>query len=211
MFKVRHMQMRLKVLRSRDDEDGDGNTLSKGVKKTSPIYKMDPILKDGLLRVGGRLSRALLSDNAKHAIILPKAGHVSTLILRHVHKICGHSGRSHVHSSLQQKYWMPGANSSVRRIIGKCVTFRKQRARVMEQKMADLPSDRLRPDEPPFTRVGMDYFSPFDVKRGRSVVKRYGVMFTCLASRAVHIKKADSLDTDHALMPYGGSLPAEEM
>ena len=77
----------------------------------------------------------------------------------------GHSGRNHVLASLQQKYWMPGANSAVRQIVGKYVTCRKQRARVMEQKMADLPFDRLRPDEPPFTRVGMDYFGPLEVKK----------------------------------------------
>lgn len=108
----------------------------------------------------------------------------------------GHGGRNHVLASLQQKYWIPGANSAVRRIVGKCVTCRKQRGRVVEQKMADLSSDRLKSDEPPFTRRGMDYFGPFEVKRCRRVLKRYGVIFTCLASRAVHIEKADSLDTD---------------
>ena len=81
----------------------------------------------------------------------------------------------------------------------------------MEPKMADLPSDRLRPHEPPFTRIGMDYFGPFDVKRGRSVVKRYDVIFTCLASQAVHIEKADSLDTDSCIDAIRRSLPAEEM
>ena len=62
--------------------------------------------------------------------------------------------------------------------------------------MADLPLDRIIPDQPPFTYVGVDFFGPFEVKRGRSHVKRYGVLFTCLTTRAVHIEIAHSLDTD---------------
>ena len=50
--------------------------------------------------------------------------------------------------------------------------------------------------KPPFTYVGVDCFSPFLVRRGRSVVKRYGVLFTCLVTRAIHIEVAHSLDTE---------------
>lgn len=64
------------------------------------------------------------------------------------------------------------------------------------QQMADLPLNRISPDEPPFTSVGIDCFGPFEVKCGRSQVKRYGVIFICLALRAVHIKAAASLKTD---------------
>lgn len=62
--------------------------------------------------------------------------------------------------------------------------------------MADLPLERILPDLPPFTSVGVDYFGPIEVKRGRGLCKRYGVTFTSLASRAMHLEVANSLDTD---------------
>ncbi|XP_072048281.1 uncharacterized protein [Amphiura filiformis] len=65
--------------------------------------------------------------------------------------------------------------------------------------MADLPSNRVKPDDPPFTYTGMDYFGPFNIKHGRSIRKRYGVLFTCMNSRAVHIEIADSMDTSSCI------------
>ena len=62
--------------------------------------------------------------------------------------------------------------------------------------MVDLPADRVTPEKPPFSFVGVDCFGPFLVKRGRSQLKRYGVLHTCLVTRAVHIEGAYSMDTD---------------
>ena len=61
--------------------------------------------------------------------------------------------------------------------------------------MADLPEDRLEP-APPFSYCAVDYFGPLLIKEGRKELKRYGVLFTCMASRAVHIEIACSLETD---------------
>ena len=61
--------------------------------------------------------------------------------------------------------------------------------------MADLPKSRVEP-APPFTYCRVDVFGPWHVQRERSVAKRYGALFTCFASRAVHIEVAHSLETD---------------
>ena len=65
--------------------------------------------------------------------------------------------------------------------------------------MADLPDGRVQPDLPPFTHIGIDYFGPLFVKQGRSQVKHYGCLFTCLMTRAVHIEIAHVLDTNSFL------------
>ena len=66
--------------------------------------------------------------------------------------------------------------------------------------MADLPRSRVTPDQPPFTCVGIDYFGPFLVRQKRSLVKRYGAIFTCLALRAVHLEISHTLDTDSFIL-----------
>ena len=61
--------------------------------------------------------------------------------------------------------------------------------------MGDLPTNRTE-TAPPFTYSAVDYFGPFRIKEGRREVKRYGVLFTCMSSRAVHIETSNSLETD---------------
>ena len=173
-------------------------SLQKGesVKRNSHLYRLDPILEEGVLRVGGRLSRSAMPDEAKHPAILAKDLHISDLILRHIHQQTGHGGRNHMLSKLRQRFWIPGASTAIRKTLSKCIVCRRLHAAPGHQRMADLPQDRVSPDEPPFTRAGVDCFGPFEVKRGRGTVKRYGVIFTCLAVRAIHLEVASSLDTD---------------
>ena len=74
---------------------------------------------------------------------------------------------------------------------------RKLRGTTQDQKMSSLPSDRLEV-APPFTYCAVDLFGPFFIKEGRKEMKRYmyGVFFTCLLCRAVHVEACNSLETD---------------
>ena len=169
----------------------------KNLKITNHMRKLHPLLDEmGILRVGGRLENALIDYDAKHPVILPYRDHVTDIIISQHHQKTGHLGQEYVLSSLRHQYWVIKGRSAVRRILSGCFLCKKLGAVRGEQLMGDLPKERLSSEEPPFTHVGVDYFGPLYVRQGRSNVKRYGCLFTCLAVRAVHIEVVHSLDTD---------------
>ena len=171
---------------------------NKNKAKTFPRYmqKLQPIEIDGIVRVGGRLEKTVGEFDVKHPIILPQKCHFSQLVIRQYHVEMGHSGTSHTWASVRKKFWIVKGCSAVRRVIGQCIACRKRNAKVREQFMADLPSCRLQSFERPFYNTGVDYFGPFMIKQGRSLVKRYRCVFTCLTMRVVHIEIANSLTAD---------------
>ena len=174
-----------------------GGSTGKGVKKTSSLYRLEPVVNtSGLLAIGGRLGRSQLSDTAKHPVILPKSHHIVNLIAKHFHEVSGHSGKEHTLALIRTRYWIINVRSVVRKVINNCVVCRRFHAAPQQQKMGDLPKDRVTPGDPPFTYTGVDLFGPFEVKRGRSILKRYGCIFVCLTIKAVHIEVTDSLQTD---------------
>ncbi|XP_072030174.1 uncharacterized protein [Amphiura filiformis] len=171
----------------------------KSLQLDSKLTNLDPQVMDGMVRVGGRLKNAKIPQNAKHQLIIPKDHHIATLIVRYIHGEIHHQGSNHVLAELRQKYWIVKARAKVKSVLGKCIICRKHRMPVSKQKMADLPAYRVKSDDPAFTVTGLDYFGPFHIKQGRVTRKRYGMLFTCMNSRAVHIEVAHTLDTSSCI------------
>ena len=71
--------------------------------------------------------------------------------------------------------------------------------------MASLPREQLALYKPPFTNTGVDYFGPISVKRGRVTEKRWGCIFTCLTTRAVHLEVANKHAFSALMMPLSCS------
>ncbi|XP_014676130.1 PREDICTED: uncharacterized protein LOC106816087 [Priapulus caudatus] len=165
--------------------------------KSSNIRKLAPMTsRDNIICVGGRLANTTLSAEAKHPWILPNRHPVVDLIIRHYHVTTGHSGIERTLGEIRQRFWIVKGRAAVKHVIFRCIPCRRMRASLESQRMADLPKDRVTPGLAPFTMVGVDFFGPFMVKRARSEVKRYGCLFTCLTTRAVHIEVCHSLETD---------------
>lgn len=116
------------------------------------------------------------------------------------HKKYKHLNHQTVLDEIQQKYSIPGLRTIVNSVRNNCQKCKNTSAVPKIPEMALLPPERLAVYTQPFTYVGVDYFGPILVVVGRSTQKRWGVLFTCMTSRAIHLEVAHSLNTSSCIM-----------
>jgi hypothetical protein len=166
------------------------------VRPSSKLVTLSPMMDDSLIKTGSRLR---FSRNHPPTIILPNKDPLTALIIKDIHTQNGHIGVEQVLAETRSQYWILQGRSAVRREISQCMHCRRLKAPLGEQQMAPLIEEQLQAGNPPFTAVGVDLFGPLRVKVKRSVEKRYGCIFTCLATRAVHLEIAHSLSMESFL------------
>ncbi|XP_055708899.1 uncharacterized protein LOC129805169 [Phlebotomus papatasi] len=176
-------------------------TLKRGesVDKQSPLLTLSPTLdSDGILRIDSRLVNSDVRE--KYPVILAQKHPATKLLIKDAHERHHHQGREQVVNYLRERFHIPRVRVAVKRAWHECQQCKNQRARPVVPEMAALPRFRVTDSVYPFVRSGVDYFGPLMVKVGRRHEKRWGVLFTCLATRAVHLEIAHSLTTDSAIM-----------
>ena len=174
---------------------------SQHIEKGNAIRSLAPFIgRDGLIRVGGRCEQQDVPYNQRHPIVLPQNRHITDMVAHWYHEHTKHQGRRLTEGAIRSAgFWITGSKGLVSSLIRNCVICRRLRGITTNQKMADLPADRITPC-PPFTSVGLDVFGPWEVtarktRGGFANSKRWAVMFTCMYSRAVHIEVLETLTT----------------
>ncbi|XP_046595309.1 uncharacterized protein LOC107218924 [Neodiprion lecontei] len=170
------------------------------INSKSCLTPLDPgIDEDGVIRVGGRSNHSSLSYNQKHPIILPKNHKITELIIRKEHISGLHAGTQATLYNLRKNYWIIDGRRQISNVIQHCVTCAKLNPRPINYKMGQLPNVRVS-EARPFIHSGVDYCGPFFIKekrvRNQNKVKAYIAVFTCLATKAVHIELVSDLTTD---------------
>ena len=165
-------------------------------KEKGEFKSLSPFLDGkGVIRVGGRVDEAIISYDAKHPALLPSNHWISWLITRHAHQY-GHNGVAATTARTRRKFWILKGNKLSKAVKFKCAFCREMAHKAETQLMANLPALRLAPYTLPFYMTACDYFGPYNVKISRNkTAKRYGVLFTCLNTRAVHLEMAVDLTT----------------
>ncbi|KAJ8040732.1 Alpha-N-acetylgalactosaminide alpha-2,6-sialyltransferase 6 [Holothuria leucospilota] len=174
------------------------------LKQKSSLLPLNPCIdEDGILRVNGRLKNAEhLSYSTRCPIILPKSHDITRLIIHHIDATSNHvKGYNHVLSDIRAQYWIVRGREAIKSFQRQCPGCRRFRGKAASQIMAPLPVERLGVPLRAFARAGVDYAGPFLTRqgRGRAKLKRYLCLFTCMATRAVHLEMAYGLDTDSFL------------
>ncbi|XP_045773302.1 uncharacterized protein LOC123872805 [Maniola jurtina] len=158
---------------------------------------------DGILRIGGRLSKSDLPYEAKHPALLPKHDHAVNLIIDHYHTRNCHTGPSLLMSLIRQRFWILDARTIIRSRVHKCNTCFRVKPVHPTPLMADIPSHRLQ-EAKAFMHTGVDHAGPLRItptrRRGYQSQKAYICLFVCLVTKAVHIELSSDLTADCFLM-----------
>lgn len=170
---------------------------SKPLPTSSRLKSLDPFIdSQGLMRVGGRLANSNLSHDAKHQLLLNQNHALTRLIVLNEHHRHLHSGAQTILSATRQRFWILNGRSTIRNIISKCVTCFRVNPRILQQKMANLPADRVNQNRA-FYIVGVDFAGPFSIKdgklRNRAIIKAYLCVFVCFTTKAVHLELVSDL------------------
>ncbi|XP_065895991.1 uncharacterized protein [Dysidea avara] len=157
----------------------------------------------GIIRCGGRIHNAPLSESTKFPLLLPSKDPFTSLLIWHTHKQQHHAGVTMTLTALCQMYWVPCARQRIRALLRKCVTCRK---------LAGRPYTA--PDPPPLVKARVQQSQPFEVTgvdftgalfvrgEGQGERKVYLCLFTCAVTRAVHLEIVTDLSVECFLQAF---------
>ncbi|XP_073797048.1 uncharacterized protein [Danio rerio] len=155
----------------------------------------------GLLVCGGRIQ---IFNEEKIAVpILPCSAWVSMLLAREAHS-ANHEEVAGTLLRMRKKAWVIKGRRLAKKVVDSCVICRKARAKRCEQIMADLPPERTEPAAP-FEYTTLDLFGPYIVKdevRKRVHLKVWGIVYCCMASRAIHTDIVSDQSAEGFMLAY---------
>lgn len=179
------------------------NALENGneVSKRSKIANLTPYIDEHrILRANGRVTAPALEDFNNQPIILESKHPATKLLIAEYHRRFFHASSDAVVNELRQRFHIIGLRRTLRSLISRCIVCRIRRGRPQNPLMSALPAGRVAFRQRPFSHCGVDYFGPMNVKIGRRREKRWGVLFTCLTTRAIHLELAHTLNASSAIM-----------
>uniref|UniRef100_A0A1B0DA28 Integrase catalytic domain-containing protein n=1 Tax=Phlebotomus papatasi TaxID=29031 RepID=A0A1B0DA28_PHLPP len=172
------------------------------IEEGNSLFPLNPVMdSNGLLRADGRLNyMSHVSAEFKNPIILHAENRIVQLMMTATHERLGHWGADYTLSELRTRFYIIKGKVILKGIQSGCKPCQVNRVKPQMPIMGQLPAERLEMHVVPFQYTGCDMFGPMYVRQGRSELKRYGCIFTCLSTRAIHLELCNDLTTDSFLL-----------
>ena len=143
-----------------------------------------------------------MTPDASLQKLIPTRHPLTRLFMERALKKSEHRSRDVTLAHFRQKYWTAHGIKIAQSAKNKCQLCKLRDVKFGTQEMGKLPEARLK-QAPPFTYTMLDLFGPYAVRgevQKRTSGKAYGVIFTDLVSRAVHIEAVYGYDTPSFLL-----------
>ena len=173
-------------------KDLSGVGTSRRMIKDLGLY-LDPF--DSLIKSRGRIQHSDLAIQGKHPILLASKSYLASLIIQRAHRLTFHGGVQETLLQVRKQFWIPKGRQAVKTIISSCVHCKKILGKPYKYPgPPPLPKERVTLGYP-FENVGIDYTGALTITDTKSKCpeKYYICLFTCMATRAVHLELASDL------------------
>ena len=135
-------------------------TTGRSLPQTSSLLTLTPVVKNGLICVGGRINHPHL-PSSNNQIIICKSHPIAKLLVNECHEKNFHIGREHTLATVCKKIWIPACRGLIRKVLNDCLYCKRERIKPHVPLMSDLPQDRLDIHEKPFQNTGIDFLDQF--------------------------------------------------
>ena len=145
---------------------------------------------DHLLHCRGRIDKSNAAT-AKFPILLPRNHHFTKCLVLRIHSQVMHGGTAETLARLRETFWLPKGRQVIKQQLAKCFTCRYLLAKTYNYPGPPvLPMCRVNYSVP-FASVGVDYSGHIVITNpDQTISKYYFCLFTCAATRAIHLELA---------------------
>ena len=97
-------------------------------------------------------------------------------------------------------YWIPQGRATVKTVLQKCFLCRRLQGGPYQIKpMSPWPTCKVSKSAA-FNFTGLDYFGPLFIKKEAECSKVWVCLFTCIATRGIHLELAEDMTPEKFLM-----------
>ena len=131
---------------------------------------------------------AILSTKTPFTKLLVQSAHIA-----YEHTV----GIENAKSKLKNSFFIIGLENCLRQVRAECLFCKRKKTIPYEQRMANLPQYRFEEPLQAFSKIGLDFAGPYEIKVGKRIArpKIYILVLTCLQVRAIHLEVTESMDT----------------
>ena len=158
--------------------------------------------RNNLIRCGGRIHNAPVTEMAKFPYLLPPRHTLTDMVIQQTHKKLHHAGVSATVTALRQVFWIPTIRQRVKTRLRQCVICNRLMGKPYQAPdPPPLPRMRVEASQP-FSTTGVDFTGALYVRDSIGERKVYICLFTCACTRAVHLELVCDLSVDSFLLAF---------
>ena len=154
-----------------------------------------------IIRSRGRLDEQKSDPRMNNPKLLPPKSYLTRLIIENLHSVHHHTGVQNTLDLVRKEFWIPQGRQTVKKIVNKCVVCKYNIRKAFKYPgPPPLPVERTHYTRP-FQNTGVDFTGAVKLKDASgNVTKYYVCLFTCIATRAVHLQLINSLSAESFLL-----------